>query len=321
MILVTGCNSLAGKGLVRALLKEGKKVRGMDFWKAKSWPEDIEFFETTVLDYEALLSACEGVEAVFHLMDVENPIHDGRRYMKKINIQGTQNVLNAAAECGVKKVVFLSSGEVYGKTSAVLVREDDAKKPVTPYGKDKLKAEELCKAAVKEGMDVTVFRPTLISGPEIDDSMILIILYMAMGMGDANQLYIAGDGSTRFQLIHPDDVADAMIRSLSSPASRGKIYNLGSDDVPTQMEQVVKVRDRAKLDCTIKNISPTTTKLLSIILKPLNINYLRKEHVLFIISNFVLDCERAKADLGWRPTKNNIDIFVETIKWYETEKL
>ncbi len=322
MILITGCNSLAGQSLVRKLSKDGKQVRGFDNWKRKDFPQSAEFIEGNLLDYETLLEACEDVDIIYHLYDIENPAHDGRRHMKKVNIQGTENLLKAAKECEVKKIIFLSTGEVYGKTESMLVREDDQKKPVTPYGKDKLKIEaRLLKAVEKEGMDITIFRPTIMAGANIDDPMILIILYMALANGDANQLYIAGDGSTRFQLVHPDDVADAMIKAVGTQGSRGRIYNLGSDDVPTQMEQVVKVRERAKLDCAIKHISPSTTKLLSFILKPLNINYLRKEHVMFIVSNFVLDCDRAKSELNWRPTKNNIDIFVEAIQWYENEKL
>ncbi len=322
MILITGCNSLAGQSLVRKLSKDGKQIRGFDNWKRKDFPESAEFVEGNLLDYETVFNACEDVDIIYHLYDIENPAHDGRRHMKKVNIQGTENLLKAAKECEVKKIIFLSTGEVYGKTESMLVREDDEKKPVTPYGKDKLKTEaRLLKAVEKEGVDITIFRPTIMAGANIDDPMILIILYMALANGDANQLYIAGDGSTRFQLVHPDDVADAMIKAVNTPGSRGRIYNLGSDDVPTQMEQVVKVRERAKLECAIKHISPTTTKLLSFILKPLNINYLRKEHVMFIVSNFVLDCDRAKNELNWRPAKNNIDIFVEAIQWYENEKL
>lgn len=322
MVLITGCNTLIGNSLITRLLKKGEKIKAIDNWKDARLPEEVEFIEGNVLDYELLTEAFQGVDILFHLMDIENPAHNGRRHMKKMNIAGTENVLKAAKEAEIKKIIFLSTGEVYGKTGDLIVEEHHAKKPVTPYGKDKLKAEALCREKVeKEGADITIFRPTLVTGPEIDDSMILIILYMAMAMGDANQLYIAGDGNTRFQLIHPDDVADAMLKSLETPSSRGAIYNLGSDDVPTQMEQVIKVREKAKLDCQIKHISPTTTKVLSFILKPLGINYLREEHIMFIISNFVLDCSRAKNDLKWQPTKNNIEIFVETIQWYEKEKL
>jgi len=322
MVLVTGCNSLVGNTLIRRLLNDGMQVRAIDTWKEKGLPGNVDFLEGSILDEELILSACEGVKTVFHLKDIENPAHDGRRHMKKVNVRGTANVLKAAREQGASKIVFLSSAEVYGNRKTMLINEDDPKKPVTPYGKDKLKAEKLClKAIEQDNLDITIFRPTIIGGANIDDPLILVILYMSMAMGEANRLYIAGNGSTRFQLVHPDDVVDAMIASTKIHATRGRIYNLGSDDVPTQMEQIVKMKEKARLDCQIKHLSPSATRVLSVLLKPLKINYLRKEHVLFLLSNFVLDCDRAKNDLSWTPKKNNIEILSEAIQWYQTEKL
>ncbi len=322
MVLVTGCNSLIGRTLTERLLKDGMQVRAMDTWKQKGFPENAEFIEGCVLDSELLYSVCQDVKTIYHLQDIENPSHEGRRRMKKVNIRGTENVINAALENQVPKMVFLSSAEVYGNRKTMLIKEDDVKKPVTPYGRDKLKAEKLCLKALEEhSIGITIFRPTLITGAGVDDPLILVILYMALAMGDANRLYIAGDGNTRFQLIHSSDVASAMIASTKIAAARGRIYNLGSDDVPAQMEQIVKIREKARLDCQIKHISPAATKLLSVLLKPFKINYLRKEHVMFLLSNFVLDCSMAKKDLAWEPTMDNVDIFLETIEWYVREKL
>ncbi|HPA71940.1 MAG TPA: NAD(P)-dependent oxidoreductase [Spirochaetota bacterium] len=322
MVLVTGCNSLVGNTLVRRLLADGVQVRAIDTWREKGLPESVDFLQGSVLDEELLLSACEGVKTVFHFKDIESPVHDGRRRMKKVNIRGTENVLKAAKENDVRKVIFLSTAEVYGNRKTMLIKEDDAKKPVTPYGKDKLKAEKLCVRAVEtDNMDITIFRPTIVGGAGIEDPLILVILYMAMAVGDANRLYIAGDGNTRFQLVHPSDVVDAMLTATKLHETRGKIYNLGSDDVPTQMEQLVKVKEKARLDCQIKHISPSFAKISSVLLKPLKINYLRKEHVMFLTSNFVLDCDQAKKELNWNPTKDNIEILLEAIRWYEKEKL
>lgn len=322
MVLVTGCNSLVGNTLIKRLLSDGIQVRAIDTWKEKGFPESVDFLQGSVLDEELLLTACEGVTTVFHFKDIESPMHDGRRHMRKVNVKGTANILRAAKENEVKKIIFLSSAEVYGNRKTMLIKEDDPRKPVTPYGRDKLKAEKLCLKAIEEdNLDITIFRPTIIGGANIDDPLILVILYMAMAMGDANRLYIAGDGNTRFQLVHPADVVEAMLTATKLHETRGRIYNLGSDDVPTQMEQLVKVKEKARLDCQIKHISPTFTRISSVLLKPLKINYLRKEHVMFLISNFVLDCDSAKKDLRWNPTKNNIDILLEAIQWYEKEKL
>lgn len=322
MRLITGCNSFLGKKLVKRLLDMGEPVRGLDMWMVKDFPEKAEFTQGNTLDYELLKSACEGVDVLYHLLSVDDSSHYGRRFMKKINVGGAENVIRAARESRVKKIIFLSSAEVYGQPEVMPIREDDLKKPITPYGRDMLRAEKVCWNSIeKDEMDITIFRPTIMAGAGIDDSMILIMLYMALGMEDANRLYIAGDGNSRFQLVHYGDVVDAMLAAVQTPASRGKIYNLGSDNVPTQMDQVVKVREKAELDCQIKHITPFFAKILSFILRPLNINYLKKEHLMFILSNFLLDCDSAKKDLSWKPKMDNIEIFVDTIQWYKKEKL
>lgn len=322
MVLITGCNSLLGKVISKRLMDSGVQVRGFDFWKVKDSPVTTEFFEGSILDDELVLGLCEGVDVIYHLLEVENSSHYGRRFMKRVNVKGTESILKAAKESEVKKVIYLSSSKVYGRPQDHPISEEDAVKPNTAYGRDKLKAERLCRRfAEEEEMDVTVFRPTTMTGPGIDDPMILIILYMALAMDDSNRLYVAGDGNSRYQLVHPDDVAEALLSASGNPVSRGKVYNLGSDNVPTQMEQVTRVKELAGLDCRIKHISAIYARVLSFVLRPLNINYLRKEHLVFILSNFLLDCSRAKADLGWKPKKDNVEIFAETLQWYRDVKL
>ncbi len=322
MVLVTGCNGLIGKKLIDRLLGDGEPVRGLDFWRDRNLAAGVEFFEGTVLDDELLLDATADVDTVYHLMDIYNTTHNSRRRMRRINTTGTEKLLAAARDNHVRKVVFLSSGEVYGMSDDMPIGIGDPLHPVTRYGKDKVKAEKICQAAIEnDGMDITIFRPTIMAGPGIDDPLILIILYMAMAMGDGNRFYVGGDGSSRFQLVHPDDVVDALIRAKDRTGSRGGVYNLGSDNVPTQIEQVERIKKTARVDGAIHVLSPAITRLLSIVLRPFNINYLSKEHVIFILSNFVLDCSTTKTDLGWSPTRDNVAMMAEAVEWYRKEKL
>ncbi len=321
MILVTGCNSLIGRTLIAKLLQNGEHVKVIDMWKDAKMPEAAIFHQSNLLDIDSIEEAMEDVDTVFHLMDIEDASYYGRRFMKKVNIKGTENLLKVAADKNVKHFVYLSSGKVYGNPDIMPIKEDDPLNPNTQYGKDKVKAEKLCLNFAEEGLPLTIVRPTIITGPGVDDAMILIILYMALAMGDSNRLYIAGDGDSRYQLVHPDDVVAALLAIKSKHVAKGKIYNIGSDNVPTQLEQVVKVKEIAQLDCQIKHITPFFTRVLSVLLKPLNIHYLRKDHVQFILSNFVLDCNKIKEELNWAPQKTNIEIWTETIEWYRTKKL
>lgn len=321
MILVTGCNSLLGRALVERLLEEGHSVKGMDLWKDAQLPNAVTFYQSNLLDLDSIEDAIQDVDIVYHTLDIEHASYYGRRLMSKVNVKGTENLLQAAFDRKIKHFIHVSSGKVYGNPDVLPIKEDDQLMPNTPYGRDKLKSEKLCQKFLEKGLPATIVRPTIITGPGVDDAMILIILYMALAMEDSNRLYIAGDGDSGYQLVHPADAVEALLAVKKSPYSKGKIYNIGSDNVPTQLEQVVKVKELAKLDCQIKHITPLFTKVLSILLRPLNIHYLRKDHLHFILSNFVLDCSRLKSELNWHPKRNNIDIWVETIDWYRKAKL
>jgi len=322
MVLITGSSSLTGKKLVNRLLKDGEKVRCLDFEKPRDFPEKAEFITGDVLDDDLLKKACSGVDTVFHFMDLKRSDKKGRRYMKKINITGTEKIIRASQKAGVKKFMFLSSYMIYGKTKAIPIRQDDRKKAATRYGKQKLKAEKICWNNVpKQDMKITIFRPAVVVGPEVQDPMILITLFMALGMDDANQVYVYGNGDTRFQLLYPDDFISALVSARERDISAGKVYNLGSDNVPTQIEQMIKLKEIAKLDFTIKHLSPKYSKFLSIFFRPFRLNFLSPEHLNLLKNNIMLDCQRAKKDLDWQPTKDNMEILKETIEWYKTDKL
>ncbi|MBN1531528.1 MAG: NAD(P)-dependent oxidoreductase [Spirochaetes bacterium] len=322
MVLVTGCGGFLGKKLVTRLLNENVQVRGLTPSKTGDMDPRVELIVGSPLDERLLRKACEGVDTVFHLYDIKGTKHHSRSEMKKTNIQGTRSLLAASERAGVKKFLFLSSYEVYGTTKKIPTRQDDPKRPRTAYGKDKLRAEMICTEYLKRGtMAITVFRPALIIGPGTNNPVVLIALLMALGMREDNRLYVAGNGDTKFQLLHPDDAVEAFVSAMKTPAAAGKIYNLGSDNVMTQMDQTVKIKELAQLDSVIRHLSSFKTKFLSSILRPFKVNYLTKEHVFYLLNNMLLDCQTAKNDLAWEPKRINTEILLETIRWYENEKL
>jgi UDP-glucose 4-epimerase len=265
--------------------------------------------------------ACKGAHTIIHLMDKSRAQKIGRAKMRKINIAGTRNLLNAAKKLKINRFIFLSTYAVYGKTDSFPLKEEDKKKPYTAYGKDKLKAEILCEAfAKKNKMNLSVLRPSVITGPNVKNSAILITLYMAMGLGNDNVMYISGDGDTRFQLLSPEDAADAFYRVYKAgEKAHGLSFNVGSDNVPTQMEQIVKIKEMKKLDFAVKHITKWKARFYSLLFKPSNINYFTREHFLFIFHSVYLDCHRLKTITGWSPKKDNLQIMSDTVDWYKNK--
>ncbi len=321
MILITGSNSLLGKAVVEKFTQNGEKIRCYDQYKPEKIPDGAEFIQGDLFSMKRLNLALKGVDTIIHLMDKNRAQKIGRGKMKKINIAGTRNLLSVTKKHKIKRFIFLSSYAIYGKTKSFPLKEDDRKKPYTAYGKDKLKAEILCETfAKKNDINLTVIRPSVITGPNVKNSAVLITLYMAMGLGNDNVMYMSGDGDTRFQLLSPEDAADAFYRIYKSgEKTYGLSFNVGSDNVPTQMEQIVKIKEKKKLDFAVKHIGKMKAHFYSVLSRFSNVNYFTREHFLFIFNSVYLDCHRLKTITGWEPKKDNIDIMSETVEWYKNK--
>lgn len=318
MILITGSNTLQGRELVKRLLKKGKKVRCYDYYTPEVLPEGVEFIQGDLFNLKQMNKACKGAETIIHLLDKQRHKRTGRGKMKKINIKGTLNLLMCARRAKVKRFIFQSTFAVYGRIKSFPIKENDIKKPVTPYGKDKLKAEILCETFCKKNeIEYSIVRPALITGPATNNPAILITLYMAMAMGDDNIMYLSGDGDTHFQLISPEDTAEAFYKVYTAGENaNGLIFNAGSDNVPTQMEQIVKLKEKKQLDFSIKHITPLKALFYSIIFKPSKLNYFTRDHIFYLFNSMYLDCQTLKEVTGWTPKKDNIEVLSETIDWY-----
>jgi len=322
MILLTGCNTLLGKTVLNKLVEKGKKVRCYDMYRPDDLPEGVEFISGDLLGQRQLLNACQEVETVYHFMDITRTGKKSRRYMKKVNIQGSKNLIFAAQKAKVKKFLFLSTYSVYGKSKELPATVGSAKKPVTAYGKDKLKIELFCQQFIKKNpMMINIFRPALIMGPGVKDPVSLLTLFMALGMDDANRLYMAPGGKNRFQLLHPDDAADALLKADASPSGQGKIFNIGSDNVPFRIDEIEGVKKALNIDSPVTTISSAKAWLLSLIFRPVEMTYFTRDFIFYLFQSSILDCEETKSLLGWSPAKDNIAILTETVEWYKKEKM
>ncbi len=321
MILITGSNSLLGRRVAEKLVSMGEKVRCHDSYVPEEKPEGVEFVTGDILTPLELNGLFKNVTALFHLKEELRPGSHGRKHMRDINTRGAENIVRMAVNSGVENILMLSSYAVYGKKNTLPLTEESILKPVTPYGKDKLQAEKLLKNLTSNtSIKTTVIRPAVVTGPGTGDPIILQTMYMAMGIEEENIVYLSGDGSTRLQLLGIDDAAEAFVLAYKSDQSAGKVYNAGSDDVPTHLEEAENLRESLDLDYTIKHYTPLRLKILSLLLRPTGMKYFTGEHLMYMQKNMVLDCGKIKEELGWTPQKNNMDILGDTARWYSEEK-
>jgi dihydroflavonol-4-reductase len=172
MNLVTGATGHIGNVLVRRLLDKGEKVRAL-IWRGEDTTPlqglDIETVEGDVLDLESLGPALQDVERVFHLAGVISIMPGRNEFVRRVNVEGTLNVLLASAQAGVRRLVYTSS--IHAITRAphgIEINESlpfDPNNPVGVYDRSKAEASLRVQAAARQGLDAVIVCPTGVIGP------------------------------------------------------------------------------------------------------------------------------------------------------------
>jgi len=251
--LVTGGGGFIGSNLARALLERGDDVRVLDNFstgnRANLAGLDVEVVEGELRSYERVHRAVRGSEVVFHLgalgsvpRSVQDPLTSSA-----VNIEGTLNVLLAARDEGVRRVVFSSSSSVYGTRSELPVTEDLAPDPISPYGVAKLAAERYCVAfsRVYESFESVVVRYFNVFGPRQSPlsqyAAVIPLFISAIAAGEPITIY--GDGEQRRDFTYVENVIDGTVRAADAPGASGRIFNLAASS-PASVNQVAETIGR-----------------------------------------------------------------------------
>ncbi len=229
-VLVTGGAGFIGAHLTAALAQAGDEVIVFDNLRrgerAKLTGLPVRLVEGDVRDRVAVQKAMEGVARVYHLAAQSNVLGavSDVDYSFTSNVVGTYNVLVAAREAGVERVVFTSSREAYGEVERLPVAEDHPTNPKNAYGASKVAGEVYCRAFQGTyGLDVSVLRLANVYGPGDRDRVIPIWLERAR-RGAALELY----GGTQVLDLVPVDLVVTALRRAAEVALDGQPVNVGS---------------------------------------------------------------------------------------------
>jgi len=261
-VLVTGGGGFIGANLVRGLLARGDAVRVLDNFatgnRANLDGLDVEVVEGELRSYERVHNAVRGVEVVFHLgalgsvpRSVQDPLTSSA-----VNIEGTLNVLLAARDEGVRRVVYSSSSSVYGLRRELPVTESMAPDPLSPYGVAKLAAERYCVAfsRVYESFESVVLRYFNVFGPrQSPDSQYAAVIPLFMARIAAGEpITINGDGEQSRDFTYVANVVDATIRAADAPAVSGSLLNVAAS-APVSVNELADTIGRI-LDRTVTKV-------------------------------------------------------------------
>ena len=228
LILLTGATGAVGPLVVKAFHDAGYSIRtlSIDPPPAGIWPDDVEARVGDVTDVSEVRAATDGVDAVVHmaaLLHIVNPRPEMREKYVRVNVGGTEAVVDAAIKAGVQRVVLFSTIAVYGASGGRVLDEMSPTCPDTFYGQTKLDAEQVVlKVRRADGAPLgTVLRFGAIYGSRIKGNYERLTNALSR-----NRFIPVGDGLNRRTLIYDKDVGRAVVQVVSHPAAAGRLYNV-----------------------------------------------------------------------------------------------
>ena len=254
-ILITGCAGFIGSNLVDYLLKEGHIVVGIDNFDEYYAKEikivnlhnanrndNFTFFEIDILDQKSLFELKNNYDVIIHLAakagvrpSLENP-----SFYQRVNVEGTQNILNFATECSINKIIFASSSSVYGINENLPWKESDLNlNPISPYASSKISGEFLGRTFSN------IYNKTFISlrfftvyGPRQRPDLAINKFFKKIKNNETIELF--GDGSSLRDYTYITDIIDGINAVLLNDKLSGyNVFNLGSGS-PIKLIEMIK---------------------------------------------------------------------------------
>ena len=309
--LITGIAGFIGSSLAHAILARGDNVRGIDNFstgKRKNIAElldRIDVREADLLDLEAIKSACRGVDYVLHEAaipsvprSVLNPLENNQA-----NVDGTVNVLVAARDAKVKRVIYAASSSAYGDTPTLPKREDMSPNPISPYAVAKLASEYYMASFFRcYNLETVALRYFNIFGPRQDPtsqySGVLAKFITQMLKGERPTIF--GDGSQSRDFTYVDNVVHANLLACKAPADEvaGKVFNVATGTRIDLNEMFAVLKKLTGYPGDPKHAPERAGD----------------------VKHSLADLSRSEKHLGYKPQVNFEEGLRRTVDWYRTQE-
>jgi len=296
---VTGGCGFIGSNLVDLLLREKQDVVVLDNLSNRrmaNLPSACKFIKGNVVNREDVDKAINGCQVVFHLAasvgnarSIAKPLDDAT-----INVLGTLNILEAARQARVQRVVYSSSAGIFGEMKQLPVREDHPCEPDSPYGCTKLCAEKLCLAYTHvHKLSTVCLRYFNVYGPrQRYDAYGNVIPIFAKMLLAKTPLTVCGNGEQTRDFVNVRDVVQANFLAATVPNASGA-YNIGSG-IGTSVNKLVEIMGNTD----VVYVAPRPGDVL----------------------HSVADIKRAKRELGYSPSVILAEGIKEYLDWFEQDQ-
>lgn len=291
-VLVSGAAGYIGGAVVRALAAAGHEPVAMVHHNRSTIPDWIEARPADLLSPHLLEDAVAGVEAVCHLGGLTRARESWGNALGyfQVNVTGTINLLDASAAAGVKRLVFASTGAIYGSPDTLSMGEDLPAAPSHPYAASKRAAELAVEWQARSGrLGASILRLFSSAGRLDMDETRIVPRTMAVALGVTDHLAVNGDGTAVRDLLHVDDVAGAFVSAVERCPQVGEIrvYNIGSGTGVSVMDVVAAAERVTGQAIPVEHLPPAAEP-----------------------QRLIADPTRANTELGWKPTRSQLDDIV-----------
>jgi len=241
--LVTGIAGFIGSSIARELLERGESVRGLDDFSTGKWENiaeiknKIDFRGVSLLDTDGVASACQGIDYILHqaaLPSVPKSVAEPE-LTHNVNVNGTLNLLLAARDAGVKRVIYAASSSAYGNSETLPKHEGMIPRPISPYAVQKLTGEYYMQAfSAVYGLESVSLRYFNIFGPRQDAnsqySAVLAKFITQMQKDESPTIFGDGEQSRDFTFVA--NAVQANLKACTAPAAEvsGKVFNIATGD-------------------------------------------------------------------------------------------
>jgi UDP-glucose 4-epimerase len=308
-LLVTGGAGFIGSHIVERLVKEGFEVRVLDNFSTghrenlAAIAAQIELVEGDIRDFPAVCQAVRSCDVIFHeaaLCSVARSVEKPQD-TNAVNIDGTLNVLLAARDEGVKRVVCASSSSVYGDTPALPKKETQTPAPASPYAVTKLTGELYCRTFFQLfGMETFSLRYFNVFGPRQDPNSqySAVIPRFISALLKGKPPVIEGDGQQSRDFSYIDNVVEANLLAMKAQAGFGDAFNVACGR-----------------SMTVLQLADHLTQLLGVAIQPVHVQPRPGD-----VRHSLADISKAESILSYRPRVDSITGLKYTVDWYRNHR-
>ena len=310
--MITGGSGFLGINLTRHLLSLGYSVRIFDLADF-DYPEKdrVEYVKGDIRSPEAVDQVSEDIDIVVHAA-AALPLYS-KEDIYSTDVEGTRNVLEAALQRGVKRVIHISSTAVYGIPDHHPLKEDDSLIGVGPYGEAKIQAEEVCLEYREKGMCIPILRPKSFIGPERLGVFALLYDWAK----DGKHFPLLGNGKNRYQLLDVEDLCQAIyLAATVEEETANDVFNIGAKEFTTMREDFQAVLDHAGYGKRMISLPARPLVFALRFLELLRLSPLYKWIYETAFKDSFVSIEKAERKLGFRPRYSNKEALLRNYQWY-----